>query len=65
MANAVYRITKHGKKLSEEGLESLTDAPVLPVGGADAYAPSSAWVVLGDGSLVRWGGVPTAMTDQG
>lgn len=53
LASAVYRITEHGKRLLEEGLESLTEAPSLPVAGTDAYASSSPWVVLENGSLAR------------
>jgi len=51
MQSSVYRITERGIHLREAGLEELTDAPLLPVAGTEAYA--APWVVLEDGRLVR------------
>ncbi len=52
MKSHVYRLTERGLQL-RAGLPQLADAPRLPVGGADAYAPEAPWVVLDDGRLVR------------
>ena len=49
---SVYRLTERGVQL-RGGPSGLADAPRLPVGGAEAYAPEAPWVVLGDGRLVR------------
>jgi hypothetical protein len=52
MLSSIYRLTKHGKQVRER-LTDLTDAPRLPVGGTEAYAPESPWVLREDGRLVR------------
>jgi len=52
MWSSVYRLTKHGKQLRER-LPELADAPRLPVGGAEAYAPEAPWVLRDDGRLAR------------
>ncbi|XXY14748.1 hypothetical protein WME88_41575 [Sorangium sp. So ce216] len=51
MLSEVYRLTERGLRLRDKGLERLTDAPVLPVAGTEAYAPSAPWVLLEDGQL--------------
>jgi hypothetical protein len=48
----VYRITKRGRQLRRD-LPDLADAPRLPVGGAEAYAPEAPWVLRDDGRLAR------------
>lgn len=53
MMCSIYRLTQRGMQLREAGLEQLTDAPALPVGGTEAYASGAPWVVLEDGRLVR------------
>ena len=55
MRSHVYRITERGMQLRAE-LPQLADAPRLPVGGAEAYAPEAPWVLLDDGRLARRGG---------
>ena len=52
MLSSIYRITKHGRQLRRR-LPDLADAPRLPVGGAEAYAPESPWVLRDDGRLAR------------
>jgi hypothetical protein len=52
MKASVYRLTKHGRQL-QTALHGLTDAPRLPVGGAEVYAPEAPWVLRYDGRLVR------------
>ena len=52
MLASVYRLTKHGKQL-RVALSDLADAPRLPVGGAEAYAPETPWVLRHDGQLAR------------
>ena len=52
MWSSVYRLTKHGRELHER-LSDLADAPRLPVGGAEAYAPEAPWVLRYDGRLAR------------
>jgi hypothetical protein len=52
MPSSVYRLTERGMQL-RAGLPELADAPRLPVGGAEAYAPEAPWVLLDDGRLVR------------
>jgi hypothetical protein len=52
MRSHVYRLTERGMQL-RAGLPELADAPRLPVGGAEAYAPEAPWVLLDDGRLVR------------
>ena len=52
MLGHVYRITKLGRQLRLRLLE-LADAPRLPVGGAEAYAPEAPWVLRDDGRLAR------------
>ena len=51
MLSWTYRLNERGARLREEGLEHLTDAPVLPVAGVEAYAPDAPWVLLEDGRL--------------
>jgi hypothetical protein len=51
MLSSIYRLTERGMQLRER-LPQLADAPRLPVGGAEAYAPESPWVLWGDGRLV-------------
>ncbi len=53
MLSSVYRLTERGMRLRGEGLAQLADAPRLPVGGAEAYAPEAPWALLDDGRLVR------------
>jgi hypothetical protein len=50
MLSHVYRLTE--RMQLRAGLPRLTDAPRLPVGGAEAYAPEAPWVLLDDGRLV-------------
>jgi hypothetical protein len=52
MLSSVYRLTERGVEL-RAGLPQLADAPRLPIGGAEAYAPETPWVLLDDGRLVR------------
>jgi hypothetical protein len=52
MLSSVYRLTKRGKELRVQ-LPELADAPRLPVGGAEAYAPEAPWVLRYDGRLTR------------
>lgn len=52
MRRYIYRITKRGRQL-RRALTDLADAPRIPVGGAEAYAPEAPWVVCEDGRLVR------------
>jgi hypothetical protein len=49
----VYRLSARGKRLREHGLAQLTDAPRLPLGGTEAYAPASPWALRDDGTLIR------------
>jgi hypothetical protein len=51
MLASVYRLAKRGKQLQSGPLQ-LADAPRLPVGGTEAYAPGTPWVLLDDGKLV-------------
>ncbi|WP_437763140.1 hypothetical protein WME77_34565 [Sorangium sp. So ce764] len=53
MLSNVYRLTDHGQRLRDIGLDQLTDAPSLPVAGIDAYSASAPWVLLEDGRLAR------------
>lgn len=53
MLSSVYRLSEREFQLREVGLSQLTDAPPLPVGGIEAYASGSPWVLLEDGRLVR------------
>jgi hypothetical protein len=53
MLSSVYRLTERGRQLREAGLEQLTDAPALPVGGTVAYGSGAPWVLLEDGHLAR------------
>jgi hypothetical protein len=50
MKEYVYRLTERGARL-RAGLERLTDAPPLPIGGTEAYG--APWAVRDDGRLVR------------
>jgi hypothetical protein len=50
MSSSVYRITERGRQLRRR-LPHLTDAPPLPVAGAEAYG--APWVLRDDGRLVR------------
>jgi hypothetical protein len=50
--SSVYRLNKRGKQLRVE-LADLADAPRLPVGGAEVYAPEAPWVLRDDGRLIR------------
>src|SRR5262249_32270941 len=52
MLSSVSRLTKRGKPLRAR-LPDLADAPRLPVGGAEAYAPEAPWVLRHDGRLAR------------
>jgi hypothetical protein len=52
MSSSVYRLTKRGRQLRVE-LPELADAPRLPVGGAEVYAPEAPWVLRYDGRLIR------------
>ncbi|MBK8253204.1 MAG: hypothetical protein IPK82_11130 [Polyangiaceae bacterium] len=52
MVSSVYGLTDVGKRFRDSGLPQLSDAPALPIGGIEAYAPSSPWV-LAKGGLVR------------
>jgi hypothetical protein len=52
MTSSVYRLAERGMQLRSR-LPQLADAPRLPVGGAEAYAPEAPWVLLDDGRLVR------------
>jgi hypothetical protein len=38
------RLTAHGKRLRDYGLEKVTEAPGLALGGCVAYAPNPPWV---------------------
>ncbi|WP_437735179.1 hypothetical protein [Sorangium sp. So ce1335] len=53
MLSKVHRLTDRGQRLLDKGLDRLTDAPSLPVGGIDAYSASAPWVQLEDGRLAR------------
>ncbi|WP_438023628.1 hypothetical protein [Sorangium sp. So ce233] len=53
MLSKVYRLTERGMRLRDKGLDQLTDAPALPIGGTEAYAPSAPWVLLDNGRLAR------------
>ncbi|WP_437624398.1 hypothetical protein [Sorangium sp. So ce1151] len=53
MLSKVYRLTDRGQRLLDKGLERLTDAPILPMGGIDAYSASAPWALLEDGRLAR------------
>jgi hypothetical protein len=48
----MYRVTKHGRPLRTK-IQELVDAPRLPEGGAEVYAPEAPWVPRDDGRLVR------------
>ena len=50
MSSFVYRLTARGAELRAGGLAELSDAPPLPIGGAEAYG--GPWV-LRDGRLAR------------
>ena len=52
MRSYLYRITKQGRQLRRR-LPDLADAPRMPVGGAEAYAPEAPWVLRDDGRLAR------------
>lgn len=52
MLSHVYRLTARGMQLRAR-LPQLADAPRLPVGGAEAYAPEAPWVLRDDGRLMR------------
>jgi hypothetical protein len=47
-----YRLTKRGKQI-RRALRDLGDAPRLPIGGAEAYAPEAPWVLREDGRLIQ------------
>ncbi len=51
LLSLVYRITDRGRRLREEGLAQIADAPALPIAGVEAYAPSAPWVLCSDGQL--------------
>ena len=53
MLCSVYRLTEKGIQLREAGLKQLTDAPVFPIGGTEAYSSGAPWVLREDGRLVR------------
>jgi hypothetical protein len=53
MLSSVYRITEKGVRIRDVGLSQLQDAPALAVGGTEAYAPSSPWVLAEGAQLVR------------
>src|SRR5262249_33893072 len=52
MRAPLYRITAHGRQV-RVALPDLADAPCLPVGGAESYAPEAPWVLRYDGRLAR------------
>jgi hypothetical protein len=39
-----YRLTAHGERLRDRGLEDLSEAPPLPQGGCISYAGRRPWV---------------------
>jgi hypothetical protein len=49
MLSSEYRLTAAGRRLRDEGLQQLSDAPALPIAGIEAYAPSSPWVLVEGG----------------
>lgn len=51
MKSFAYRRTERGRHLWEHGLNELSEAPPLPIGGTEAYQPSAPWVVFEDGRL--------------
>ncbi|WP_437930246.1 hypothetical protein WMF37_13770 [Sorangium sp. So ce291] len=53
MLSKVYRLTEHGARLRDRGLEQLADAPSLSMAGIEAYSTSAPWVLLEDGGLAR------------
>ncbi|WP_437591088.1 hypothetical protein [Sorangium sp. So ce1000] len=53
MLSNVYRLTDHGQRLRDVGLDRPTDAPSLPIAGIDGYSASAPWVLLEDGGLAR------------
>lgn len=53
MLPSVYRLSDTGRRLRDDGLRQLSDAPSLPVGGIDAYAPTSPWVLTEGGHFIR------------
>jgi hypothetical protein len=52
MERHIYKITKRGKQI-RRALRDLGDAPRLPIGGAEAYAPEAPWVLREDGRLIQ------------
>lgn len=46
-----YRLTARGARILERGLDRVTDGPVLPIAGVEAYSESGRWVVREDGAL--------------
>jgi hypothetical protein len=52
MPNFIYGLTKWGRELRVR-LPELGDAPRLPIGGVEAYAPEAPWVVRNVVELVR------------
>ncbi len=53
MLAASYRITEHGIRLREAGLDKVTEAPPLPLAGTEAYGAEAPWVLREDGHLER------------
>jgi hypothetical protein len=52
MLSSVYRLTDAGRRLRDEGLQQLSDAPPLPIGGIELYTPSSPWVLVEGGQVL-------------
>jgi hypothetical protein len=53
MLSSVYRLTGAGRRLRDDGLRELSDAPPLAIAGVEAYTPSSPWVLAEGGQLRR------------
>lgn len=51
MISLAYRLTDNGIRLRDEGLNQLSGAPSLPIGGTEAYG--APWVLLDDGTLAQ------------
>jgi hypothetical protein len=43
-ANRLYRLTAHGERLLERGMDSVDDAPPLWIGGCQVHHPAAPWV---------------------
>lgn len=53
MQSSAYRITEHGLHLCANGVNSLSNAPPLFVGGTSAYTTPPGWLLQEDGRLTR------------